>query len=102
MYIENLVCKPGNHSITVTMNYDEVRDIANGLYLLTSCNDLSEVGEKDKNRYLGIASKSSFLFDMIKHGMIQQSTLSKMMNEGREVIVENTNKSDKEEKSNLC
>lgn len=35
MHIEELNARKGQKSITITMNYDEVRDIANGLYYLT-------------------------------------------------------------------
>lgn len=82
MYLEELTNKPGNKSITVVMNYDEVRDIANGLYHLVA--DDKEQSKNTNNRlysdYDEIAAKTHFLFDMIKHGNIQPETTCKLYN----------------------
>lgn len=71
MHIEELTSKPNIKIATVVMTYEEVRDIANGLYHLisgTECN---------KDDYKNIYAKSKFLFDMVKHGMIQPETLNR-------------------------
>ena len=70
MYIEELTSKTNNHNIVVSMNYDEVRDIANGLYAA------SETDPKFKPMY----GKCKVLFDMIKHGNIQPETVD-LLNE---------------------
>ena len=74
MHIENLVNTNSVHSITITFNYNEVRDIANGLYLLINLKDVPY----NPDSYLEIAAKAAFMFDMIKHGMIQPETVSKL------------------------
>lgn len=80
MYLEELTNKPGNKSITVVMNYDEIRDIANGLYHLIA--DDKERAENINKRcysdYDKIAAQTHFLFDMIKHGNIQPETTCKL------------------------
>ena len=82
MYIEELIQKPGRKSITMTMSYDEIRDIANGLYHLTA--DDKKQAKTSNTRYYSdydeIAAKTHFLFDMIKHGNIQPETTCKLYN----------------------
>lgn len=56
------------HERTITLTYDEIRDIANGLYYLS----------KDKPEYTGIKDKCKVVFDMVKHGMIQPETVESM------------------------
>lgn len=75
MHIENLVNTSSIHSITVTFNYNEIRDIANGLYLLVNLGDNVPY---NPDSYLEIAAKAAFMFDMIKHGMIQSETVSRL------------------------
>lgn len=74
MHIENLDNTGSIHSITITFNYNEVRDIANGLYLLVNL----EGAPYNPNLYLEVAAKAAFMFDMIKHGMIQPDTVSEL------------------------
>ena len=50
------------------MTYDNVRDIANGLYYAS----------KNDEKYKNIYAKTAFLFDMVKHGMIQPETAIKL------------------------
>lgn len=59
MVIEECASRKGRCFATVTMTYDEIRDIANGLYYLS----------KDKCKVV---------FDMVKHGMIQPETVESM------------------------
>lgn len=59
--------------ITVTLDYNECRDISNGLYYATK-NELKGA------EYQKIFSKCKFLFDMVKHGYIQPETVKEMIN----------------------
>lgn len=68
MNIQELSSEANNKYVTVTFTYEEVRDIANGLYHIS----------KDKPEYKGIKDKCKFLFDMVKEGMIQSETVSSM------------------------
>lgn len=74
MHIEELNARKGQKSITITMNYDGVRDIANGLYYLTSGTPCEEGVDK----YKTIAADCKLLFDLVKHGNIQPETVKKM------------------------
>lgn len=74
MHIENLDNTGSIHSITITFNYNEVRDIANGLYLLVNPGGVPY----NPDTYLEVAAKAAFMFDMIKHGMIQPDTVSEL------------------------
>lgn len=49
--------------VTVTLNYEETRDLANAMYTLS--------GFMKSDEYKDIAAKAAFLFDMVKEGMIQ-------------------------------
>lgn len=51
MVIEECSSRKGRCFATVTMTYDEIRDIANGLYYLS----------KDKPEYTGIKDKQTIL-----------------------------------------
>lgn len=68
MVIEECSSRRGRCFATVTLTYDEVRDLANGLYYLS----------KDKPEYKGIKDKCKVIFDMVKHGMIQPETIESM------------------------
>lgn len=68
MNIVKLTCEPNCKYITVTLGYDEIRDIANGLYYTVK---ETENGSK----YKEIQGKCKFLFDMVKHGSIQPETV---------------------------
>lgn len=93
MNIENMTSKPNLKSITVTLTYEETRDIANGLYwlnrIMDNPDDKSIVKEIKPDSYKEISAKASFLFDMIKHGMVQPETIAKFSNANAE-----TDKSD--------
>lgn len=65
MTIETLSSRTNNKYVTVTFTYEEVRDMANGLYHVC----------KDKPEYKSIKDKCRFLFDMVKEGMIQPGTV---------------------------
>lgn len=68
MVIEECSSRKGRCFATVTLTYDEIRDIANGLYYLS----------KDKPEYTGIKDKCKVVFDTVKHGMIQPETVESM------------------------
>ena len=78
MTINELTCKTNNKSVTVTLTYEEVRDLSNGLYYLVSGK------ECDKNNIVSIRAKAKFLFDMVKHGMIQPETINAFGKAGKE------------------
>lgn len=69
MTIEELNTKTNCKFVTVTFSYEEIRDLANGLYYLSQ----SERPEKEK--FQMITGKCKFLFDMIKCGFIQPETI---------------------------
>lgn len=69
MHIEELISKPSNKFVTVTLSYDEIRDIANGLYY-ASTKEPCDSPEQFKQAYVN----AKFLFDMVKHGMIMPET----------------------------
>lgn len=71
MYIEQLCSKQGMKEMTLHLNYDEVRDTANALYYLVS-------GKSPEKDYSELQAKWQFLFDMVKHGMIQPETVGKL------------------------
>lgn len=64
-----------NNSATITLTYDEIRDISNGLYYLTNP---SLIENNTNEEYKNVAAKTSFLFDMVKHGNIQPETVNKL------------------------
>ena len=71
MHIEELSSKKGNKGVTVYLDYDEIKDIANALYDLTS-------GKQPEKNYEDIAAKCHVLFDLVKHGMVQPHTIKKL------------------------
>lgn len=60
MTINELTCKTNNKSVTVTLTY---------------C---------DKNNFVSIRAKAKFLFDMVKHGMVQSETITAFGKAGKE------------------
>lgn len=64
-------------TITVELNYNEVRDISNGLYLATTA-------DNSNAEYDTIYGKSRILFDLIKHGTIQCDTIDRLYNINKE------------------
>lgn len=68
MHIKKLSSRTNEKYVTVTMSYDTVRDIHNGLYCASQTNE----------KYKSIYAKAAFLFDMVKHGMIQPETAIKL------------------------
>lgn len=60
MKIEKLSSETGNKYAAVTLGYDDVRDIANGLY----------TAAKHDSRYKKIHSQMQQLFELVKTGVI--------------------------------
>ena len=77
MIIKKLNCEDKNNSyLTVQLNYDEVRDIANTCYYATQF--IPENKVKVKSDAVTAANMTKFLFDMVKHGNIQLETIQDM------------------------
>ena len=66
MTIRELSTEKLNPHVTVTLSYDEVRDIANGLY--KGCGSTSEGRE--------VYKKAATLFELVKHGKITSHLLA--------------------------
>ena len=71
MRIDQMSSKQENRFVTVTMSYEDVRDTANALYYATT-------GKKPETDCSEIFAKFSFLFDMVKYGMVQKNTVQKL------------------------
>ena len=77
MIIKKLNCEDKSNSyLTVQLNYDEVRDIANTCYYATQF--IPENKVKVKSDAVTAANMTKFLFDMVKHGNIQLETIQDM------------------------
>lgn len=76
MHIERLTTTQGLQSITLTMNYEEMHSITDGLYQLTKPSVRTTLpAGKD---YTQIYTQCAIMFDMMKHGNIQPTTLKTM------------------------
>lgn len=78
MHIEELNSQKGMKSATVTLSYDEIRDISNGLSLLTSGNPNNE----DASKYVSVANSCRMIFDLVKHGTVTTDTAYKIAKQG--------------------
>ena len=77
MIIKKLNCENKSNSyLTVQLNYDEVRDIANTCYYATKFIPADQ--PKVMSTAVIAANMTKFLFDMVKHGNIQPETIKKM------------------------
>lgn len=77
MIIKKLNCEDKSNSyLTVQLNYDEVRDIANTCYYATKFIPADQT--KIKSNAVIAANMIKFLFDMVKHGNIQPETIRDM------------------------
>lgn len=63
----------------VALSYEEVRDIANGFYLLTSMleDDIKkfEVSATELASFYERKKSFAILFDLVKHGQVEQFTI---------------------------
>lgn len=74
MTIRELNTNRPNPYVTVTLSYDEVRDICNGLYERCEISDPKEYLQ-DSSKYRDVYKKAATLFDLVKHGKITSSLL---------------------------
>ena len=72
MTIKELSSEKNNKSVTIHMDYEDVRDVANALYYLTS-------GKEPDEDYSKIAAKFALLFDLVKFGMAQPHTVKRLL-----------------------
>jgi hypothetical protein len=70
MVIDELSSKQSNKYVTITLSYEECRDISNGLYLI----------QKTEDKYRDTYHKMKMVFDLIKEGNILPGTICKMYN----------------------
>lgn len=61
--------------ITVSLSYDEVRDLANALYYVT---EQKTISVEEANTYSSIYAKCSIMRDLMKYGNIQKDTADKI------------------------
>lgn len=61
---------------TVTLNYDEIRDIANGLFYLLEDDETFKPNQSEKDSFAQTKRKFDILFDLIKYGNVTDFTLS--------------------------
>lgn len=73
MKIRELSSRKGNRRATVTLTYEEIRDMADGLYQICL----------DRPEYESIESKCRFLFDMVEHGKATPETINRMGGTGQ-------------------
>lgn len=68
MTIKELHSETNNKCATIELNYDEIRDIANGLY---------ELGKLTKftTSFHKIHRDMAFLFNIVKHGCIDSNSI---------------------------
>lgn len=71
MTIDKLDSREKRKSITVTFTYDEIRDIANGLYYFVSGTKKTGDNVDYKQTYVNC----KMLFDLVEHGNIQLETI---------------------------
>lgn len=66
---------------TVSLSYDEVRDIANGMYLLVEHiehpDKVSTITATERANFETVKNSFAVLFDLVKHGQVQQFTINR-------------------------
>lgn len=86
MYINNLDC--GSKTVTVRIDYDELRCLNNALYQLSQFDDV----EKDNN-FDNVRKGIIELFTLIKHGHIPEfelNTMHHLIHKNDIILMENT------------
>lgn len=71
MQIRELRSERNNKGAVISLSYEEIRDLANALYCLTT-------GVSTKTDYSSIAANMHLLFDLVKHGNIQKHSIDKL------------------------
>ena len=63
----------------VALSYDEVRDVANGFYqlckMLENADGLTDCDKRELENYKKVKNSFAILFDLVKHGQVQQFTI---------------------------
>lgn len=68
MQIAFMSSEPNKKYATISLNYSEIRDVANALYHVTSKT------EPDQD-YSKIATEFKILFDLVKYGKVMSETM---------------------------
>lgn len=78
MIINELNYKPDLKikNATVTLNYEEIRDIANGLFYLLEDDETFKPNQSEKDSFTQTKRKFDMLFDLVKYGNVTDFTLS--------------------------
>lgn len=69
---------------TVTLNYEEIRDIANGLFYLLKDDEKFKPNQSEKDSFAQTKRKFDMLFDLIKYGCVTDFTLSHIVPKPKE------------------
>lgn len=68
---------------TVTLNYDEIRDIANGLFYLLD-DGAMKPSQSEKKSFEQTKRKFDMLFDLVKYGSVTDFTISHIATQKKE------------------
>ena len=63
---------------TVMLNYEEIRDIANGLFYLLEDDETFKPNQSEKDSFAQTKRKFDMLFDLVKYGGVTDFTLSRI------------------------
>ena len=69
---------------TVTLNYEEIRDIANGLFYLIEDDETLKPTHSEKDSFEQTKRKFDMLFDLVKYGCVTDFTLSHIVQKPKE------------------
>lgn len=72
MTIQRIDCESGYKNATITLGYEELRELANGLY------ELSRLDEERNPDFYKIHRDMSFLFSIVKHGCLNPLIIKKL------------------------
>ena len=86
MIITELNHKPDYNikNATVTLNYEEIRDIANGLFYLLEDDEKFKPNQSEKDSFAKTKRKFDILFDLVKYGNVTDFTLSHIISNPKE------------------
>lgn len=86
MIIKEINCNTNFKSATITLYYDELRDISNGL------SELSKLDEKRSPEFYKIRRDMLLLFSLVKNGCLDSWTIKRLSD-----ITEKINKEQKQD-----
>lgn len=86
MIINELNHKPdlSIKNATVTLSYDEIRDIANGLFYLLEDDNTFKPNQSEKDSFAETKQKFDVLFDLVKYGCVTDFTISHIAKKPKE------------------